>query len=247
MPPRPSFPTSSPTAHAIPPARISADGQACRRFRASSGFLGERVGASRAIGSKLGYIRKHIKETVEASDAKTAHVEPLPRPRASRVVVVMTVKTRGQRETNKGDRRTIRHPPSDVRRRVPLVDWPRDRHAHVATLVGTDASTTLYSRRRFAPPPAKTAPPPSTRGGGCCVGRAGRNWVRQTRGRPSQAEARESSRRFRLEAVPWKPPRSPSPLRQSVDDPPLSPSLPPGQLHPLFGSIPRPPSVDRPA
>lgn len=43
-----------------------------------------------------------------------------------------------------------------------------------------------------------------------------RNWVRQTRGRPSQAEARESSRRFRLEAVPWKPPRSPSSLPTSL-------------------------------
>lgn len=46
-----------------------------------------------------------------------------------------------------------------------------------------------------------------------CVGcTRERNWVSQTRGRPSQAEARESSRRFRLEAVPWKPPRSPSSL-----------------------------------
>lgn len=62
---------------------------------------------------------------------------------------------------------------------------------------------------------------------GSCVGcTRERNWVRQTRGRPSQAEARESSRRFRLEAVPWKPPRSPSSLHQSIVDPSSSPSLP---------------------
>lgn len=68
-----------------------------------------------------------------------------------------------------------------------------------------------------------------------CVGcTRERNWVSQTRGRPSQAEARESSRRFRLEAVPWKPPRSPSSL------PPRSTVVPSTSPYTRLGPIPSP-------
>lgn len=68
-----------------------------------------------------------------------------------------------------------------------------------------------------------------------CVGcTRERNWVSQTRGRPSQAEARESSRRFRLEAVPWKPPRSPSSL------PPRSTVVPSTSSYTQLGPIPSP-------
>lgn len=91
-------------------------------------------------------------------------------------------------------------------------------------LVHRDPATPC-ARVGCSPRPRGAPPPHETDGGGGCVGCAMRNWVRQTRGRPSQAEARESSRRFRLEAVPWKPPRSPSSLRQSADDPSLSPSI----------------------
>lgn len=105
-------------------------------------------------------------------------------------------------------------------------------------------------RHAYAGHPRATAPPAPVHRGfrrpahakttparwrvGCVGCTRERNWVRQTRGRPSQAEARESSRRFRLEAVPWKPPRSPSSL------PPRSTVVPSTSPYTRLGPIPSP-------
>lgn len=181
-------------------------------------YLGERASVpeiSRLSSIPSEYIRKHIK--VEAM-----HRHLCGENRTRRNPRVYILGARGNRD--KQERRTIRHlPPSDVsvtfERRL-----ARLRHAYLATLVHRSLSTPVHTTS-FLAPPTRKQPPPQV--GGSCVGcTRERNWVRQTRGRPSQAEARESSRRFRLEAVPWKPPRSPSSLHQSIVDPSSSPSLP---------------------
>lgn len=138
-------------------------------------------------------IRKHIKGVQHSLAARTARDD------ASYL--------EGRRKQIK--RGTIRHTVlSDV-----SVTFERGlaevRHAYAGHPRATAPRAPVHTGLR-RPAHAKTTPARSRVG---CVGcTRERNWVRQTRGRPSQAEARESSRRFRLEAVPWKPPRSPSSL-----------------------------------